>query len=238
MSKERISESSVGKSLRKIILGGVVIAVSSCAPGSSMRGGAEETSKQPTPIATKTIPTYIPELTPIATVGPVVVHQAEPTPTAATSRPAAQPVLKYDEEGCVDQEDYSDCLTEGQVELASWPVRRAQEAVWGAATNEEAQAAMAEAMVAIQQMGASVGAVTFEGDPLELDFGTTYLVWCSNASEAEVPADVAMPLRPDHLGWGQLYIWVPPAHYADAPDPSLRSFSDCVDSKFWAVALR
>lgn len=145
--------------------------------------------------------------------------------------------LKYDEEGCQDQVAFSDCLS-GQAELAAHPVRRAQEAVWNAADDKAAQEAMAAAVKAVQDMASETGAERHEADPLELDFGTTYLVWCSNAAEAEVPADVAMPLRPDHLGWGQLYVWAPPAHYEDAPDPSLTTFSGCVDSDFWAVALR
>lgn len=159
--------------------------------------------------------------------------------TAGDAAPAEveQPIgLKYDEEGC-EAADFSDCLSEGQ-ELASWPVRRAQEGVWGAADNEAAQQAMVDAIVKIQQMSAAAGAEMHEGDPLELNFGSTYLVWCSNAEGSQVPADVALPLTPTHLGWGQIYIWAPPAHYEQAPDPSRFTFSGCEGSEFWAVALR
>ncbi|HYD35311.1 MAG TPA: hypothetical protein VD999_04550 [Vitreimonas sp.] len=138
--------------------------------------------------------------------------------------------LGYDEQGRG--------LAAGQSTLAAIFVRQAQSGVWDAGSNEAAQNAMVAAIQAIQTQAAVANATRLEGAELTLPFQTTWLVWCSNASRVSTPADVAYPLKADHLGWGQIFIWSPASHYDLPPDPSLRSFSGCEGGVFWAVALQ
>jgi hypothetical protein len=144
--------------------------------------------------------------------------------------PSTAIAVGYDEQGAG--------LIAGQTELVAVIVRRIQAGVWGAKNDTEAQKVFAVEIPNIQQQASAAHATVLEGEPLVLPFQNTWLIWCSNASNWDTPADTTFPLKARHKGLGQIAIWAPDSHYDKPPDPSLRTVSGCQGGKNWAVALK
>lgn len=129
--------------------------------------------------------------------------------------------LKYDETGGTN-------LTSGQSKLIALYLRLKAPI---------SQGALEGAVAKIQQEAATTKAATFEGTTLTLDQRQAWLVWCSNASQVDPPADVSLVhevtlLDPKTVG--RTWIQVPFAN--GVPLRSDDTWTGCSE-KFWAVAV-
>lgn len=168
----------------------------------------------PTPTAPAATATPTPEL-------------AKATPTAPAEQPAAIPVagpyisLNYDETN-------SDPLTPGQKNLVAVYLREAMRA-------GGTQTAMETAIRSIQNEAQEVGATVKEGESLTLPRDHAWLVWCPNATNANVPPDVSDVFGTHQTGLGKVWIVIPFA--PGVPWPQNNTFTGCIGGKFWSVAV-
>lgn len=162
------------------------------------------------------------------------------TPTDVKEQLRSIQALKYDEHGC-DVRKIDECLAPGQNELVAQIIRRAQEQILTADTDDKAQQIMAGTIVEIQQMAAQAEARIIEGNKTleipKLAQGGRWVVWASNKDGLTGPADMALPLPYGHRGHGEIFVWGRPTGYENSvPDPNLYTFSGD-NADFWAVAV-
>ena len=113
-----------------------------------------------------------------------VAQTSTPVALATTSAPAstaapatvASGSLKYDETG-------GTALVPGQKQLIALYLRLPAPI---------SQAALEAAVAKIQQEAVAANATTFEGLTLKLDQKVAWLVWCSDATKVDPPADVSL----------------------------------------------
>lgn len=141
----------------------------------------------------------------------------------APTAPAALPgPLKYDETGGV-------VLAPGQKQLIALYLRLPAPI---------SQNALEGAVAKIQQEAAAAKAMVFEGLNLKLDQRQAWLVWCSNATAVDPPADVSLVHEVtllDPATVGRVWIQVPFAE--GVPLRTDDTWTGC-SGDFWAVAVR
>jgi hypothetical protein len=147
---------------------------------------------------------------------PAQQHDAAPSVSAYVS-------LNYDETN-------GDPLTPGQSQLIALYLR-----IPAPITQTQLETAVSQ----IQQEAAAANATTFQGSTLKLDQHQAWLVWCSDATQVDPPADVSLVheitlLDPSTLG--RVWIQVP---FADGvPIRSDDTWKGCnSQTGFWAVAV-
>lgn len=142
-------------------------------------------------------------------------------PPAAPSGSTANTSLNYDETN-------ADALVPGQSQLIAVYLRIAAPITQGQLEN---------AVSAIQQEAAAANATTFQGSSLTLDQHRAWLVWCSDSTNVDPPADVSLVHEITLLAsntLGRVWIQVP---FADGvPLRSDDTWTGC-NGTFWAVAV-
>lgn len=151
-----------------------------------------------------------------ATLGAPPVSTSAPGPAAV---PAGS--LKYDETGGVN-------LAPGQKQLIATYLRLPAPI---------SQAALEAPVAKIQAEAATAKATVFEGTTLTLDQRVAWLVWCSDATQVDPPADVSLVhevslLDPKTLG----RVWIQVPFAQGVPLRSDDTWTGC-NGQFWAVAV-
>jgi hypothetical protein len=190
-------------------------------------------------------PTATPTDTPTATTTPTFTPTETPTPNAAAPESAAPDVqtmlagsqpaapagqqsaphvsLKYDE-------TKNGLLTNGQTQLIARYLR---------IDAPISQASLEAAISKIQQEAAATQATTFEGPNLRLDQRQAWLVWCSDATRVNPPADISLIhevtlLDPNTRG----RVWIQVPFASGVPLRSDDTWEGCNSpTGFWAVAV-
>ncbi len=155
---------------------------------------------------------------PEVTVEPTVAPTVEPSPEVEAEKYVS---LNYDESN-------GDALTPGQENIVAKYLRDAEAA-------GVTQAAMETAIGFIQQEAARVGATVFEGKELTLDQHQAWLVWCSDATGANVPTDASVIF--DQLPQGPGNAWIQIIFDQRVPVRGDNTFKGC-NGTFWAVAVK
>lgn len=143
------------------------------------------------------------------------------TPPAAPSGSTANASLNYDESN-------ADALTPGQSQLIALYLR-----IPAPITQSQLETAVSQ----IQQEAAAANATTFQGTTLTLNQNQAWLVWCSDATQVDPPADVSLVHEITLLAGdtrGRLYIQVPFAQ--GVPLRTDDTWTGC-NGTFWAVAV-
>ena len=192
-------------------VGNVEAVVIAGTPRPCPKKGALAASPQPAATSTPAGPTSAPAATVVA-----------PGPVASPAAPTGSMVsLNYDETN-------SDPLTQGQKALVAAYLRLPAPI---------SQATLEAAVAKIQQEAAAAKASVLECQTLTLDQKVAWLVWCSDATRVDPPADVSLVhevslLDPKTVG--RTWIQVPFA--AGVPLRSDASWAGC-PAKFWAVRV-
>lgn len=181
----------------------------------------------------ETVPTTAPTESPVVSDTPVpVINTPTPipnTPTVAPTQPsvAVQPnrfvVLNYDESN-------SDPLTPGQTQLIALYLR---------IPAPISQASLEAAISQIQLEAAATNTTTLQGPFLKLDQNQAWLVWCSDATQVDPPADVSLVHEVTLLASNTLgRVWIQVPFAAGVPLRSDDTWIGCNSpSGFWAVAV-
>jgi hypothetical protein len=169
--------------------------------------------------------------------GYIAARLTTPTPTAAPAVEQPAPAQQHDAAPSVSayvslnyDETNGDPLTPGQSQLIALYLR-----IPAPITQTQLETAVSQ----IQQEAAAANATTFQGSTLKLDQHQAWLVWCSDATQVDPPADVSLVheitlLDPSTLG--RVWIQVP---FADGvPIRSDDTWKGCnSQTGFWAVAV-
>lgn len=154
-----------------------------------------------------------------ATSAPAATVPVSVAPTQPAAVPSGLVSLNYDETG-------NDPLTDKQVQLIALYLRPAF---------DKDQKALEDAIVAIQQEAATVGATVLTGKEIVIPEGQAFLVWHSNGGQVtETPADLDDVFTTHTSGVGKVWIVGP---FGDPVPPREHRTFRCSEGEFWAVAV-
>lgn len=165
-----------------------------------------------------------------ANAAPVSAAPPVSGPGAPASGPAAGPAAQVPAASLNYDETNADALTPEQTQLIALYLR-----ILAPITQAQLESAVSQ----IQVEAAASSAVTFQGSTLTLDQNQAWLVWCSDATAVDPPADVSLVHEISLLDVNTLgRVWIQVPFATGVPLRTDDTWTGCnATAGFWAVKV-